>query len=214
MTVMCDSSAAYVLGALSASERAEFETHLAECADCRQSVAELAGIPGLLSRISPADLAEEPPVPDTLVPRLVRAVRRTGRRRRLAVGGLAAAAAVLAVGGTLIAVDGTGGSSSGPPPQAMVAVVQSPVRATAALVGHKWGTEVTMTCTYEDNTPWSRPYTLVAVDDDGTEHEIAQWSVGPSHEATVRGSVPVQPDHIDRLEIRTTSGVPLLRLSP
>jgi hypothetical protein len=26
--------------------------------------------------------------------------------------------------------------------------------------------------------------------------------------------VPVQPEHIDRLEIRLTSGTPLLRLSP
>jgi len=40
--------AAYVLGSLSATERREFETHLASCPDCRQAVAELRGMPALL----------------------------------------------------------------------------------------------------------------------------------------------------------------------
>lgn len=211
MTVACDTSAAYVLGALSAAERSTFETHLTGCQDCRQAVADLAGIPGLLSRVSRDDLVDPVPVPDTLVPGLLRAVRRTGRRRRLAVGGLAAAAVVLAVAGTLVAVDR---ADQSPPAQAMTSVVNSPVRATAALVRHRWGTEITMNCTYEDESKWSRPYTLVAVDGDGGEHQLAEWSVGPSHEATVRGSVPLQPEQIDRLEIRTVTGTALLRLTP
>jgi anti-sigma factor RsiW len=211
MTVVCDSSAAYVLGALPAAERSASEAHLTDCDDCRQAVADLAGIPGLLSRVSRDDLVDPLPVPDTLVPGLLRAVRRTARRRRFAVGGLAAAAVVLAIAGTLVATDRADPS---PPTEAMTAVVNSPVRATAALVRHAWGTEVTMRCTYEDDSEWSRPYTLVAVDDGGGEHQIAEWSVGPSHEATVSGSVPLQPDQIDRLEIRTLSGVALLRLTP
>ena len=211
MTVACDSSAAYVLGALSASERSAFESHLAGCEDCRQAVADLAGIPGLLSRVSPDDLADPVPVPDTLVPGLLRAVRRSGRRRRLAVGALAAAAVVLAVAGTLVVVDR---SDNQPTAVAMTAVVDSPVTATAALVRHAWGTEITMDCEYADKSEWSRPYDLVAVDDTGTSYDIATWVVGPGKTASISGSVPVQPNHIDRLEIRLTSGQPLLRLSP
>jgi anti-sigma factor RsiW len=212
MTVACDSAAAYVLGALPAAERSVFEQHLAGCPDCRHTVADLAGIPGLLSRVAPDDLADPLPVPDTLVPGLLRAVRRSGRRRRLVVGTLSAAAVLLAVTGTAVVVNRSDDTHE--PGVAMTAVVDSPVRATAALVAHRWGTEVTMACTYEDDSEWSRPYSLVAVNDQGQEREIATWVVGPSHEATVNGSVPWQPSHIRSVEVRTVSGTALLRLEP
>jgi len=216
MTVLCDSAAAYVLGALPATERSAYEAHLAECQDCRHAVADLAGIPGLLSRVSPDDLADPVPVPDTLVPGLLRAVRRSGRRRRLVVGALSAAAVLLAVAGTAVVVDRTndGSTNDRATMAAMSAVVDSPVTARASLVAHPWGTEVTMECRYDDESAWSRPYDLVAVDDSGKSYDIATWVVGPGKTASISGSVPVQPEHIDRLEIRLTSGEPLLRLSP
>lgn len=214
MTVACESAAAYVLGALPAGERTEFEVHLASCPDCRATVGDLAGIPGLLARVSPADLAEPVPVPDTLVPRLVREVRRSARRGRMRVGLLAAAAVLLAVAGTAVVVNSSGGSQ-GPALTAMTAVVDSPVTARAALVAHPWGTEVTMECRYSDSSAWSRPYDLVAVDDTGRSYNLATWVVGPGKTAAVSGSVPVQPDHIDRLEIRLSGGgQPLLRMRP
>ncbi len=77
-----DWDAAYVLGSLSGAERREFERHLLECDSCSASVAELAGLPGLLSKV-PADEAAgmltrspEVPMPPTLLPRLVRSARR------------------------------------------------------------------------------------------------------------------------------------------
>lgn len=212
VTVTCDSVAAYVLGALPAAERSEFESHLAGCEDCRQSVGELAGIPGLLSRVSPDDLADPTPVPDTLVPRLLREVRRSGRRRRFLVSTVSAAAVLLAVVGTALVVDRA--NDGAPAMTAMTAVVKSPVTASASLVAHGWGTEITMTCRYADDSEWSRPYDLVAVDDEGKSYNVARWVVGPGKTASVSGSVPVQPDHLDRVEIRLTSGKPLLRLSP
>lgn len=211
MTVVCDSAAAYVLGALPAGERSEFEAHLDQCADCRQAVSELAGIPGLLSRVSPADLADPEPVPDTLVPRLLRAVRRSGRRRRVVVGLLSAAAVVLAVTGTAVVLNRPEVPASG---VAMTAVVDSPVSASARLVAHSWGTTITMDCRYADKSEWSLPYALVAVNDRGETRQIATWVVGPSHEATVSGSVPWQPAAIDRIEVRLMSGQPVLRLNP
>jgi hypothetical protein len=213
VTVVCDSAAAYVLGALPAAERSEFESHLAGCEVCRQSVGELAGIPGLLSRVSPADLADPEPVPDTLVPRLLREVRRSGRRRRFLVSTVSAAAVLLAVAGTALVVD-RANNVGAPAMTAMTAVVKSPVTASASLVGRRWGTEITMTCRYADDSEWSRPYDLVAVDDTGKSYNVARWVVGPGKTASVTGSVPVRPDHIDRVEIRLTSGQPLLRISP
>jgi hypothetical protein len=88
------------------------------------------------------------------------------------------------------------------------------VTASVALVRHAWGTEIRMKCHYADDSEWSRPYDLVAVDDDGTAYDLARWVVGPGKTASVSGSVPVQPDHLDRLEVRLASGAPLLRLSP
>jgi len=49
--------AAYVLGALSPADRREYEEHLASCPACQAAVSELAGIPGLLGQVSPADAA-------------------------------------------------------------------------------------------------------------------------------------------------------------
>ncbi|TAM70673.1 MAG: zf-HC2 domain-containing protein [Microbacteriaceae bacterium] len=43
--------AAYLLGALSATERLEFEAHLSGCARCAGAVADLAGLPGLLGAL-------------------------------------------------------------------------------------------------------------------------------------------------------------------
>src|ERR1700730_2998309 len=49
--------AAYVLGSLSAADRREFEQHMAQCPACREAVAELSGMPGLLSQPDSADAA-------------------------------------------------------------------------------------------------------------------------------------------------------------
>ena len=49
---------AYVLGALSPAERAAYERHLATCSFCREAVADIAVLPGLLGRLDPADFAK------------------------------------------------------------------------------------------------------------------------------------------------------------
>lgn len=52
-----DWDAAYVLGALSSAERQDFERHLHSCPRCTEAVSELAGMPGLLARVDPDDVA-------------------------------------------------------------------------------------------------------------------------------------------------------------
>ncbi|MDT4939442.1 MAG: hypothetical protein QOG80_3113, partial [Pseudonocardiales bacterium] len=92
--------AAYLLGALSSEDRAEYEAHLATCDLCRASLAEISTVPGMLAGITEADLedaAAGSPPPDTLLPRLMRAARSERRTRRWVVtagAGLAAAAIV------------------------------------------------------------------------------------------------------------------------
>jgi len=46
----------YLLGALTPGERDQFEQHLATCVICRDDVVHLAGLPGLLARVTEAQV--------------------------------------------------------------------------------------------------------------------------------------------------------------
>src|SRR5581483_3145650 len=96
----------YVLGAIDPAERAMVDAHLATCRDCRDELAGLAGIPALLARVGPEELArieaeepsqaEEQPPPELIGTVLDLAAARHRRNRwRYA----AAAAAVVALAG-------------------------------------------------------------------------------------------------------------------
>jgi predicted anti-sigma-YlaC factor YlaD len=41
----------YLLGAIGPADRAQVDAHLAGCRECRDEIAGLAGLPGLLSRV-------------------------------------------------------------------------------------------------------------------------------------------------------------------
>ncbi|MBO0845532.1 MAG: zf-HC2 domain-containing protein, partial [Nocardioides sp.] len=109
----------YVLGSLSPAERREFEAHLDGCPTCSRALRDLAGLPGLLGRIGSEvlDLAEPEPVPETLLPRVSRAVRRQQHRRTWLTAGAAAAAAVaVTVGGVAVFDHPSSAPRSEPPP--------------------------------------------------------------------------------------------------
>jgi len=183
---------AYVLGALSPSERLAFEQHLPECADCTRAVRELAGLPGLLGRVDPRVL-EEPrvvdPVPDTLLPALARQVRRSRRRRTFVAGGLAAAAVAAAVVVPVLGVRGGADDTATPPPAAsstgspalaMQPVGDVPLRASLSLERTGSGTRVGLTCTYDpDRVGYALPpavdYTLVVRTRDGRAEQLGSW---------------------------------------
>ena len=217
--------AAYVLGALSPADRRGFEDHLKLCAACASSVSELAGLPGLMSRVSVDQLTAEPePVPETLLPSLARAVRRERGRRRLFVGAAAAAAACLiAVGGVAITrPDGparpplTASTSSGTASLAFTAVVPSPVTASARLVDMAWGTRIDLTCAYRSQGLYRTsavPYAMVVIDRHGTAEQVATWQALPNRELTVMGASSRARGDIAAVEIRTTQGRTILRLS-
>lgn len=219
--------AAYVLGALSPSERHEFEDHLKDCAACSNAVGELAGLPGLMSKVSEEQLSadlESPP--ETLLPSLARAVRRERGRRRLAVGAAGvAASALIAVGAAVL----TGPDSPAHPPLAsptaapsgsanlaLEAVVPSPVSASARLVDMAWGTRIDLTCSYNTkgySSAGGSSYVLVVVDRSGVAQQVATWKALPDHEVTIMGATSLTRQNIAVVEIRTLSGRTLLRLS-
>lgn len=102
-------SGAYAVDALDDIERAQFERHLAECAECRAEVASLRDTASLLaetSAIAPPQALRERVLADiTTVRPLPPAVRTGGApRRRFRLAPLAAAAALIAAVGTGVLV--------------------------------------------------------------------------------------------------------------
>jgi len=217
--------AAYVLGALSPADRREFEDHLQVCPACASSVSELAGLPGLMSRVSIDQLTAEPePVPETLLPSLAREVRRERRQRRLVVGAAAAAAACLiAVGGVAISRPDSpvrppviASTRPGSANLAFSAVVPSPVTASARLVDMAWGTRIDLTCAYRSQGLYPAsavPYAMVVIDRHGTAEQVATWKALPNRELTVMGASSRARLDIASVEIRTMDGATILRLS-
>jgi predicted anti-sigma-YlaC factor YlaD len=212
---LCRNDAAYLLGALSPSDHREFETHLAGCAACQRSVQQLAGLPGLLGKVQPADFSSpaEPP-PPSLLPALTAAVRAERTRRRWRAGALAVAAAFTLV---LLAfgVRAAFFSSSPPVGVAMSSVRETPVEATAQLTDKPWGTQIQLLCHYETSPsygPQPRMYTLVVTDRAGTTQQVATWRVVPTGLSKVTASTGWRRADISRLEIRAPDGTPVLRL--
>jgi len=167
--------AAYVLGALSCTERAEYEDHLAGCARCRDAVAELAGMPGLLGQLGPAEAMAletgsgpapvapavdeyDVPAPSSLMPVLPLAVLPLRSRRPQWLAPVAAAAAALLIGGAggYAASEAGGVSAGGRPPATALAtsrlafmpVEASPMTAVVDLVPTGAGTELRVECQY------------------------------------------------------------------
>jgi anti-sigma factor RsiW len=197
--------AAYVLGALSAEDRAAFEQHLKECPDCARAVQELAGLPGLLAQVTPQMVGEERPV--GLLPSMLRTVRRLRRRRTLTTMALALAAAAAVLVAVLVP------PADGPSGSAMTPLGAFPVQATAAVAAVSGGSRVDMSCQYE-GAEYGADYQLVAVRLDGSETDLATWWADPNHTAKLSLDTALAPGDIEALEIRTMSGLPLLRWNP
>ncbi|QIG42808.1 anti-sigma factor [Nocardioides anomalus] len=222
---------AYVLGALSSEDRTAFERHLSSCESCSRSVRELAGLPGLLARVpveilDPEELPE--PVPDTLLPGLVRRVRRTQRRRTWLTTGLVAAAAVVAIGAAGVAT--LGGDDDGGSPRASVTasaaamqpVGHVPITASVALTPVGWGTRVDFTCEYDDDAGTDGPayrdesqpsYAMYVRTTTGAEEQIASWRALPHKVLRIAAATAAERDEITEVEVRSSTGRTVLRLA-
>jgi Putative zinc-finger len=225
--------AAYVLGALSPTERIEFEKHLRECDDCTRAVRELAGLPGLLGRVDASVLELPPadqPVPDTLLPALFREVRRARRRRTRVVAGLAAAVAavfvivpvvVWQVGGGDPSTPDDPGASASPPgvvAEAMDPVGEVPVRASLTMEQVTWGTRLGLTCTYDPDLveyqlPWEVDYTLFVRTRDGRTEQVGSWRSVGGATMWLMAATAASRDDIASVEVRTPDGRVVLKLA-
>jgi hypothetical protein len=188
--------APYLLDALEPADRAEVVDHLQDCVTCQAELSSLAGLPGLLGRIDPADieshLSEQPAVP---LPLPLPAPR---RRWEL----LAAAAAVVAVLVAGIGVALTRGDD-GTAARVVTASSSSGVRAQFGLTDQHWGTEIAV---HVWGVPQGAHCVLVAVSKSGVRSPAGTWQAVYGGTAAVTTATDVRVADLQTLELMTTDG--------
>jgi Putative zinc-finger len=219
-----DWDASYVLGALPAGERLEYERHLETCPACRAAVAELAGMPGILGRVPAEDVLAIGALPDDAalrdaqhtprtLPATARALRRSRSRRRLLAG---VAAGLLLVAG-LAGGFAVGANTGGPAVAAESPMTPSgspDVSAELAVTATSWGTRFDWNCRYlgGDASPAEHEdYSLVVTTMAGAEKTVATWDGSSGAATDLAAASGISRSSIARVDIRVTgTDVPLV----
>jgi hypothetical protein len=209
---------AYVLGALAPGERAAYERHLATCAACREEVAQLAGLPGLLGRLDPdTALAVGRPVaaPPELMDKVLAGARgermRILRQRRWQAAIVTAAAACLALlaGIGVYAVDQNRTETPSVIAAMKPAESDIPVTAVIGLSPAKGGTDITMVCFYAQSSVYHGQWTvdLMVYSRSGAIEQVPGWTVSQGESAQVLEHMKTPLDQITRIELRRSNVV-------
>jgi hypothetical protein len=207
-----DWDGAYVLGALDPADLADYEAHLAGCDQCRANVEELRPTIGLLAGARAAGLSEyAEPMPDTLLPGLLRRASRERNRRRTLTAALGAVVAACLVTLAVVLWPGSDASNA-PAPQAFHALRPSPVSANGTLVAKAWGTEIDLQCRYNEPVDESFPYQLRVIDKSGKYHDGGSWKLDAGHQITFVGGTDVPRQDVKAVQITLSDGTPILQL--
>jgi hypothetical protein len=219
--------AAFVLGALSPAERTAYERHLATCSFCREAVADIAVLPGLLGRLGPDDLERllqpDPPAARSTRNRtysLVTAAQTTRRkeRKRMRVLSTAVASACLALVIGLGTVVGFNRDPATPSPTAGPTIAMAPVGAGVSvsaqlnISGMPGGTKVNLVCFYAKKDPDMKPYTvrLMAYGPDEEQEQLGSWVASPGKEFSMSGVTHFGNGTLSRLTLVRNDGKTLL----
>jgi hypothetical protein len=212
---------AYLLGALDPGDRRALETHIADCAHCREELLQLAPLPGLLRHTPFEELPESAAAAESLTPVLQQEPpqelpgqhrgRSRPRGRRLAAAGLALAAAVA---GVLVYA----GSMHDRTPSVAAAAetwsatsASTGVSATAALTPEAWGTEFQLKL---GGLPSGITCHLVVHGSDGRSETAGTWGSGYATSASVPASTSISPSQISELDIVSGTGTVLVTVAP
>jgi hypothetical protein len=222
---------AYVLGALPADERREYEAHLAGCPSCAAAVADLAGLPGVLNRLPLEDalaIRDQPDPVGTVVRdgRQVRVLADRARRRRRQ-GRLRAAAAGVAVAAVLAGGGVAVGTQLGDDPAGTTAAATAEPRtldlrpvggtglsAQLTVTPTRWGTRFDWHCSYPTGSGpgYPRAYALVVTAADGTQTTVATWESSGTSSSGLAAAADLTTGSIRSVDIRPRgSDTPLAR---
>jgi predicted anti-sigma-YlaC factor YlaD len=201
---------AYALGTLDAADNAAVAEHLAVCAECRQGLQEIAGLPRLLNLLTASDiavLADHDPsgfqVGDALYERLAAEARddlepkRTAPARPHRQRVLSLAAAVIVMVGAITGVSLWATHSSN---QSTVfrATGSTGVHMAVGLDAQASGTtlRVTVSGLHQDEQCW-----LYAVDRNGDRDMIGQWTSTYKGEAQQISSTDIPRGQLSQLQL-------------
>ncbi|WP_372511244.1 anti-sigma factor family protein [Mycobacterium parmense] len=205
--------AAYVLGSLSAADRREFETHLAGCRACRAAVADLSGVPGLLSRLDRDEVAAmaetgpaaAPEMSPELLPSLLAAVRWRRRRTRVLTRVASSAAAAVLALGVFIGVQqylSAGGPQTTVASQPMAQVGTTLLTSDVSLSSEHWGTSINLRCVcLAPLNAHHDTLAMVIVARDGSRTRLATWTAEPGHTATPASSISTPVSQIAAVQV-------------
>ena len=193
---------AYTLGALEPDEHAAVETHLQDCEACRDALASLAVLPGLLDTLTPDEAAalQQPPPRVDLTPALGAMARERRRLRRSlwawrVAAGVAAAALLVA---TQVPVGDKDPATAFEPRPAVAEALHT--EGQVHVTAEPWGMRVTIDVS---DLPPRRGYGLWAVRNDGHKALAASWSAPPNDAVQLTGSCYVSVDDLARFELST-----------
>jgi hypothetical protein len=224
-----EEAGAYLLGSLDPTERADYAAHLPGCPYCLREVGQLAGLPGLLARSPgppqgsrpvpelPAPPALPPPGEPSPVEAALREIRRQRSRRRGMVAASLVLVGVVGVGGTAVATTalrqpGTGVTAASALPVQLLPMPGTEATAAVALNDKDWGTEIIMRCRYAGTPGYAPPvYTLVATAADGSNTELAKWTVIPDKDVVLATATDLKRDQLASLEVQDENGTIVLR---
>jgi hypothetical protein len=205
-----DWDAAYVLGALTPEESAEYERFLSRDPAHTAALQEVSDIPAILDILSPDEalaLLDGPtdartPPPVSALADVVEKRRQRSRRARLATA-FASAAACLIIGGFVGYAVLPRPSAPGVALQAMGAGQREGVTASLAVTPEQWGTRLDWECEYTKNwaTSVSR-YDLVVTTSNGAESVVASWAPTGEETSNLAAATVIPASEIRTIAIR------------
>jgi anti-sigma factor RsiW len=198
----------YLVGALDAAERAEVEAHLGDCPDCQAELAELAGLPSMLERLTIDDFPLEPlQAPADLFDRVAaraRAEQEEGKRREVGryrrLTAVAAAAVVIAGAGIGSAIVFHGHHDGG---ATVFSHTQAGVTMRVTLASQATGTGLHVTVS---GLPRNEHCSLIAIAKDGTRDIAGRWDATYSGWAQETGSTRIPQSELSHLVLIGTNG--------
>lgn len=216
----CDEALESAAVALLTGDRLDAETtrHLEGCASCREELARLAPLPGLLSTLDLPDLhllENAEPAGPVLLDRLLAAAARDRRRRRTGILAVAAAVVLLLAVPLGVWVSANLGRST---PKPAVAVAQISWTATDVSTGvtgnaqvwkSAWGSDLAVSIS---GVPSGTNCTIIVRTKDGKSETAASWRASYTGTAQVRGNVAAAVSSIVGIDIVDDSGKVLLHI--
>lgn len=209
----------YIIGSLDFADRAAVEAHLKTCPACRDMMADLAALPGLLGKLSLDDvLPDADPViverhepPPDLYDRLVARVEATvptaatARPRRSASTRLVAVAAAVVV--VLTGVGLGAGVWRSTHPRSTFSALSNGVRMSVSLNPQSTGTGLRVTVS---GLPEDEHCRLIAVNRDGTRQLAGSWDATYSGVAQETATTTIARSDLRRLVLLGTGSHPLV----